>query len=299
MNQRFQPPAPSATLDIDVLRSAVAISESGSIAAAAGRVGRTPAAVSMQIKKLEETLGRSLFERTRQGMAATAEGERLLEYARRMIELNREAMLAFSMPEITGTVCIGVIDSFGGVRLAQVLAEFSRLHPKVTVNVTMSWSSQIAPDLDAGKFDLALLTPGGDVEWRDRDLVLHEEPLIWIGKDGGCAARMRPVPISVADDGCAWRKRASDAVAGGQMDTRVAYVANYDEAQLAAVKADLAIAPMPRSYLAPGLVELTAREGFPALGHARIALRLGEGASAAARTLGATIAESYCKRLEI
>jgi DNA-binding transcriptional LysR family regulator len=133
MNQMLRVPAPSATLDIDVLRSVVAIAESGSIAAAAARVARTPAAVSMQVKKLEDMLGRALFERSHQGMRPTAEGERLLDYARRMIELNRAAMQAFSAPELEGRVSFGLVDSFGALRLAVVLAAFARSHPKVTV----------------------------------------------------------------------------------------------------------------------------------------------------------------------
>ena len=297
MNQTFRAPAPSATLDVDVLRSVVAIAESGSIAAAAGRVARTPAAVSMQIKKLEETLGRQLFERTRQGMTATAEGERLLDYARRMIELNRAALDAFAMPEIDGTVSVGVIDSFGGVRLADVLAGFARQHPKVTVNVAMGWTARIAPELDAGNFDLIVMTPGGEVPWRDGDLLLHEEPLAWIAREGGRAPRQSPVPLSVAEDGCVWRKLAFEAIRQAGMDCRVAYVSNFDGGQFAAVEADLAVAPMPRCYVRPGTVELTPSDGFPRLGKAQIALRLGATAGRAARALAARIAESYGKAL--
>ncbi len=130
MNQMLRPPAPSATLDVDVLRSVVAIAEGGSIAAASGRVGRTPAAVSMQVKKLEDMLGRALFERSRQGMRPTAEGERLLDYARRMIELNRSALQAFAMPELEGRVSFGLVDSFGSLRLAEILAAFARSLPQ-------------------------------------------------------------------------------------------------------------------------------------------------------------------------
>ena len=298
MNQAFRPPAPSATLDIDVLRSVVAIAEGGTIAAAAARVGRTPAAVSMQVKKLEETLGRSLFERSHSGMRPTGEGERLLDYARRMIELNRAAMQAFSAPELSGTVSVGMTDSFGGERLAQVLAAYARCYPKVTVDVSMDVTQRLAPALDAGRFDLVMMTPGGANPMRDTDLVLHEEPLVWIAREGGRAVRCRPVPIAVANDGCAWRRLATDAIRDARLDTRIAYISDHDAGQLAAAKADLAVAPLPRSYLGPGLVELGAREGFPPLGTCRIVLRLAETASGAARALAARIAETYCKRLD-
>jgi len=296
MNERFRPPSPSATLDVDVLRSVVAIADGGSIAAAAMRVGRTPAAVSMQIKKLEEMLGRALFERTRQGMVLTAEGHRLLDYARRMIELNRAALQAFAAPELEGTVRVGLIDSFKGARLADVLCRFARSHPRVTVEVSMGNTTGLVPKLDARALDIVMLTPGGSQSLRDGDQVMREEPLVWIAREGGRAMRERPIPLAVADEGCAWRKLATDALAGAEIATRIAYASDHDSGQLAAVQADLAVAPMPRSYLEPGLIELGAREGFPPLGLCRLAMRVGEHAGCAARALAATIAESYGKR---
>ena len=184
----LSPPAPSASLDVDVLRSFIAIVDSGTIAAAADRVGRTAGAVSMQVKKLEDMLGRELFERTRQGMSLTPQGARLLEYARRMIELNREAMQAFSQPDLEGTVTVGIVDSFKGERLAQVLGNFACCYPKVTVDVAMSNTVNLVPDLDSGRFDVILMTPGGAHGQRKNDIVVHEEPLVWIAREGGRGA---------------------------------------------------------------------------------------------------------------
>jgi DNA-binding transcriptional LysR family regulator len=299
MNQMLRTPAPSATLDVDVLRSVVAIAEGGSIAAASSRVARTPAAVSMQVKKLEDMLGRALFERSHHGMRPTAEGERLLDYARRMIELNRSALQAFAMPELEGRVCIGLIESLGDFRLAEVLAGFARSHPKVTVEVSIGRTTEHVPALDAGRFDLIMLTPGtGNIELRDDDIVLREEPLVWIAREGGRAVRCRPIPLAVANEGCAWRKLATEGIRSARLDARIAYVADFNSGQLAAVQADLAVAPLPRSYLGPGLIELGPRDGFPPLGLCRMALRLAENASGATRALGERIAESFGKRLE-
>lgn len=295
MNLHSSPIAPSATLDIDVLRSVVAIAESGTIAAAAQRVARTPAAISMQIKKLEEMLGRELFQRTRQGMTPTAEGERLVEYARQMIDLNRTVIQSFAGPELEGDVTVGLIDSFGGVRMARVFAGFARSHPKVTVNVMVATTVNLVPQLDSNQADLILLTPGGAEDWRDGDFVLHEEPLAWIARDGGQAMRQRPVPLAVSEHGCAWRDIATEALQGRGMETRIAYVSDHDSGQVAAAEADLAVAPMPRSYLGPGLIELGAKEGFAPLGSAKVALRMGENATSVAAALAVSIAESYGK----
>src|SRR5690606_8769736 len=218
MNQMFRTPAPSATLDIDVLRSVVAIAEGGTIAAAASRVGRTPAAVSMQVKKLEDMLGRALFERSHSGMAPTSEGERLLDYARRMIELNRTALQAFSEPELEGRVSFGLIDSFGGLKLADVLAAFARCYPKVTVDVSMARSIEHVAALDAGRRDLVMLTPGEAVKLRDDDIILREEPLAWIAREGSRAQRQRPIPLAVANEGCAWRRLATEGIRSARLD---------------------------------------------------------------------------------
>lgn len=293
MNQMLRPPTPSTTLDVDVMRSFVAIAEGGSIAAAAGRVGRTPAAVSMQIKKLEETMGRTFFDRTRQGMTPTPDGERLLEHARRMIELNRAALQEFSMPELSGTISIGVIDSFGGLRLMDVLAGFARSHPKVRVDVSMNTTVHLGPLLDSGDLDLALITPGCTEALRETDVILREEQLVWIAAERSRAARETPLPLAVANDGCAWRQLAADAIRDNRIEARIAYVSDFDEGQLAAARADLAIAPMPRSYVTDGLVELGAKDGLPPLGLSRIVLRLGENPSQAVRALAERMAETY------
>lgn len=296
MNKQMSPPAPSVTLDVDVLRSALAIAATGSVTAAAAQVGRTPAALSMQLKKLEEVLGRSLFTRGRagkQGMEPTLEGERLLAYARRMVDLHREALDSFRGPELAGEVSIGVIDEFGGVRLAEVLAGFSTCWPKVTVTVTMGSSKDLAPKIDSGELDLSVMTPGCAVSWRDGDLVLLEEPLVWAGRAGGRAIRQRPLPLAVSSPGCAWRRATLKSLEEAGVDYRVAYVSEFYEAQKAAVHADLAVAPLPRSKVEAGLVELRAADGMPPLGTCRIALRIGANPSPAAEALAARIAESF------
>ncbi|MEM6422098.1 MAG: LysR family transcriptional regulator, partial [Pseudomonadota bacterium] len=119
-------PSPAARLDLDAMRTAVAIAEASTVTMAATRLGRTPAAISMQLKKLEETLGTTLFHRARSGMTPTPAGERLLPYARRMIETERAAREAFSTAPLEGKVHLGMIDDVDNLRLTQMLAAFAR-----------------------------------------------------------------------------------------------------------------------------------------------------------------------------
>lgn len=267
-------PSAAATLDIDVLRSFVAIADTGAITLAAPRVGRTPAALSMQLRKLEETLGHLLFERLPGGMRLTAAGERLMPHARRLIEAERMALDAFRAPDLEGEVSVGIIDDFAGVCLTQVLASFAKSHPRVLVNVVMGPSLELAPRLDRGEIELAVITPGCAVQWRTTDRTLYEEPLVWVGREGGAAWRQRPLPLAISSQGCAWRRQALDALDQAGIDWRVAYSSEFYAAQKAAIAADLAIAPMPRSLIEPGFVRLGAGDHLPDPGTARIALRI-------------------------
>jgi DNA-binding transcriptional LysR family regulator len=274
MAGRSSGPSPAATLDIDVLRSIVAIADTGSIKLAARRGRRTPAAISMQLKKLEETLGHRLFERTRTGMVPTAAGERLLPPARRMIEAERAVLDQFRVPELACEIAVGVIDDFAGVHLAEVLAAFARSHPRITVTVAMGPTTHLAAQLDRGALDLALLTPGGAVDWQDGDKLLHREPLVWTGAEGGRAWRERPLPVAIASNGCAWRRQALASLDQAGIDWRLAYTSDHYAAQKAAVAADLAVAPLPKSLMEPGLARLGRSEGLPAPGTGHIAARM-------------------------
>jgi DNA-binding transcriptional LysR family regulator len=274
MNRLITAPSPATTLDIDIMKSVVAIADTGSIKLAAPRIGRTPAALSMQIKKLEESLRQQLFKRTHTGMRLTAAGERLMPHARRMIEIERAALDQFRAPALSGEIFVGVIDDFAGVRLTQVLAAFARSHPGVTVNVAMGPSIDLASKLHRGELDLAVLTPGGAVNWQDSDLLVHEEPLVWVGCESGRAFRQRPMPLAIASQGCAWRRQALATLDKAGIGWRIAYTSDYYAAQKAAVAADLAVAPLPRSLMEPGLTRLGAAEGLPDPGFGRIAVRL-------------------------
>ena len=178
------------------------------------------------------------------------------------------------------------------MRLSEVLGAFARSHPRVTVEVVMGAAAELAPRLERGELDLAVLTPGCNVPWRMTDQVLHDEPLVWVGREGGRAWRERPLPLALAAPGCSWRRLALESLEHAGIPYRVAYTSDFYDAHKAAVLADLAVAPLPRSTIAPGLMHLRG-EGLPDLGTIRIALRLGADPGPAALALAERIAESY------
>lgn len=257
-------------LDTDVLRSFVAIAENGSFTRAARQVFRTPSALSMQIKRLEEVLGHTLFVREARHVRLTPEGEVLLGYGRRLLRLNEEAIQHFLTPTLEGRVSIGTSDDVGSRILPGVLAQFARSWPAVQVDVMVGSSLQNLARLDAGELDMVLITIGNEGQPL-RGEVVHTEPLVWAGREGGIAVNRSPLPVSLANHGCAWRRMALNALDQAQIPYRVAYSCDNCFGQEAAMLADLAVAPFPASLVRPPLRKL-AREVLPALGDYQIAL---------------------------
>ena len=148
---------PLPLLDNDVLRTFVAIAETGSFTTAADRVYRTPSAVSMQIKKLEEQLNVTLFLRDARSVTLTESGEVLLPYARRMLALSNEAVGRFRMPEMKGVVRLGAPDDIGERFMPTILRRFAELYPLIMVDLTVDTSGALRRRLAEQRLDLTLV----------------------------------------------------------------------------------------------------------------------------------------------
>ena len=259
-------------LEIDVLRTFVSIAESGSFTRTAAQIFRTTSAVSMQIKRLENTLGCALFSREARRVALTAEGERLLSYARRLLKLNEEAVGAFIKPSLSGQVRFGAPADIGTHILPGLLSLFARTHPGIEVNVSVGRSVDMIQRIDAGELDVALISVGNLGQDDTRGEVVHREPLVWAGRAGGVAMRRNPLPLALASAECAWRRQALDALDRVGRSYRIAYSSEQCAGQEAAMVADLAVAPYPLSLIRPPLRRLDEEADLPALGEYQIKL---------------------------
>ena len=277
-------------LEFDVLRSFVAIAESGSFTRAAQQVYRSPAAISMQIKRLEETLGHSLFIREARRVRLTPEGEKLLGFGRRLLKLNEEAVSQFVAPSIEGTVYFGSPDDIGTQVLPMALAQFARSHPAVAVNVIVGGSIEMLRRVDAGELDLALITAGNIGQDPTRGEVIYTEPLVWAGREGGVAQEQIPLPLAAANHGCCWRKMALDALDNQDISYRIAYTCDHCAGMEAAMYADLAIAPLPISQIKDPFVQI---EGLPEIGEYQILMVHKDRIGSAAETLAGYITEFF------
>lgn len=291
MNNEASPAFPM--LDNELLRTFVAIAETGSFRAAAKRVHRTPSAISMQIKKLEEMLSRSLFLRNGRRVTMTSDGEILLGYGRRMLKLNDEALARFVAPSIEGCVRLGAPDDFGTRFLPNILARFAAAHGAVDVEVILEPSLNLLERLDDGGLDLTLITANpGERPMRAGD-ILFTEPLVWAGLRGGIAWEREPLPLALATYGCPWRQTALDALDLAGKSYRIAYGSPHCAGQQAAMLADLAIAPFPTSLVEPPFRRLGKNEGLPKLENYQLLLVKRADLGPAGEALAAEVKASF------
>ncbi|MBS63217.1 LysR substrate-binding domain-containing protein [Salinisphaera sp.] len=280
-------------LDTEVLRSFVAIAEHGSFTRAAKAVFRTPSALSMQIKGLETTLDKRLFVREARRVHLTEHGELLLRYARQLLQLNAEAVACFLAPALDGTVRVGTPDDVGGRILPRVLATFARSNPAVQVDVITGTSRVILERLDREQIDFALVTVGSREVDSERGEIVHSEPLVWAARRGGSAKLREPLPVALAEPGCAWRASAIDALDRAGRSYRVAYSSDHSAGQRAAVLADLAIAPLPRPLVDSAELEVLDEPQLPPLIDTHTALVFGTHCSDAGKALSQHVVEAF------
>ncbi|MAY61266.1 MAG: LysR family transcriptional regulator [Rhizobiales bacterium] len=277
MNAPMLNPAP--TIDPELLRSFVAIAETGSFTGAAERVFRTPSAVSMQIKRLEEILGASVFKRDARNVSLTPDGEVLIGYARRLLALNRETMSRFVSPNVSGVVKIGAPSDYGEFVLPQALRRFAQTHPDVMVDAVIDQSVNLRKRFAAGHLDLALLSCSAAGERINGEKVMTDQ-IVWAGAKGGQAYLCDPLPISLWEEGCAWRQAALVSLDEVKRPYRVAFMTANVSGQRAAIMADIAVAPMGRNFVGPDVHILGPESGLPAMGNYDLELQVADGCAA-------------------
>ncbi len=257
------------TLDIDLLRSLVAFADSGSFTKAAGVVGRTQSAVSMQMKRREEMLGKPLFARDGRELALTHDGERMVGYARRMLKLHEEAVASFAEPLLTGTVRVGIPDDYAVSVLPVLFSRFAESYPGVHLEVHCESSDLLYPRIRSGALDLAVLTEQ-DIDRGGR--LLRQEPVVWATSRQHLTHRLDPLPLAVFPAPCVFRKWATQRLEAMARPYRIAYSSRSMAAISVAVTSGLAITPIVRSSMTPDMRILTEEDGFPPLQEARISL---------------------------
>ena len=259
-------------LDTDQLRSFLAIVDSGSFTKAAERVHKTQSAVSMHIRRLEEQVECALFVKHGRGARLTEEGERLIEFARRIVQVEAGAFAALSRKGLRGAARLGIPDDYAESFLAEILARFNRRHPLVEVSVVCEASTDLAPQVAAGALDLALIT---DYEGLKGLELLREEPLVWVASERFRVEPGTPIPLALGSPTCCWRRATEQALAENATPpgvTRARFFSKNFSAIGTVLRAGLAATILPASMVSPGLKLLGRAEGLPELPLTRMGL---------------------------
>ena len=259
----------TALIDVDQLRTFIAIAETGSFTKAAEVVHKTQSAVSMQMKRLEERLDRPIFARDGRASKLTEDGERLLDYARRIVKLNVEALAAFSDAELSGRVRLGVPDDYADRYLPEIMARFSRAYPGVELTVICEPSVDLLERIDANELDLAIVTT---TESQRPVETFRRERLLWVTSNRHPTHREDPLPLALGRTSCGWRRIALECLETTRRPHRILYTSSNAGAVAAAVLAGLAVSVLPESGLRPGMRVLNPADGFPDLPFCRIGL---------------------------
>jgi DNA-binding transcriptional LysR family regulator len=259
----------TALIDIEQLRTFIAIAETGSFTRAADVVHKTQSAVSMQMKRLEERLGCPIFARDGRTSKLTEDGERLLDYARRIVKLNVEALAAFSDAELTGRVRLGVPDDYADRYLPEIMARFSRAYPGAELTVMCEPTIDLFQRIEANELDLAIVT---DCESTRASESFRRERLLWATSSRHPTHLEEPLPLALGRPTCGWRRAAIECLQSIGRPYRVLYSSANAGAVAAAVLSGLAVSVFPESGLRTGMRVLNPADGFPELPSCRVGL---------------------------
>lgn len=264
-------------LDHTLLRTFLACVDAMSFSRAASRVHKSPATVSMQIQRLEERVGKTLFLRDTRNLSLTRAGEELEGYARRILRLHDEAVAAFCRPEMEGAVTIGAPDDYIAAMLPDVLRAFGEAFPRVELNVVCAQSTALLPQVERGDIDLAIVTRTGGTVGR----LVRREPMVWIGARDGLALERDPLPVALYEPGSQARTVTLAALHRGGLAYRAAYSSFSHSALVTLVEAGLAVAAVAQMAVPSSVARLGTDQGLPPVEPLDIILVRGKSATGA------------------
>ncbi|MEU1400774.1 LysR substrate-binding domain-containing protein [Streptomyces sp. NPDC005728] len=271
------------------LRTFLAVAQTLSFTQAARRLGLRQSTVSQHVRRLEDAAGRQLFSRDTHSVQLTEDGEAMLGFARRLLEVHEQATAFFTGTRVRGRLRFGASEDFVLTRLPEILEGFRHDHPEVDLELTVELSGTLHEQLAAGKLDLVLAKrrpqdPRGELVWRD--------DLVWIGSEHLRLEPERPVPLIVYPPPGITRARALEVLEEQERDWRIVCTSGSLNGLIAAARAGLGVMAHSRRLIPPGLFRVPDRSGLPELGKVDFVLVQGRrrgAAEGAANALAAAV----------
>lgn len=277
-------------LDLTALRSFMAVADAGGVTRAAGFMNLTQSAVSMQLKRLEESLGQELMDRSGRGIALTAAGEQLLGYARRMLQLNDEALARLMGQTFEGEIVLGVPSDIVYPAIPRVLRRYAQDYPKMQLTLISSYTRKLKRLFELGECDVIMTTeddldPGGET--------LRSIPLVWVGAPGGHAWRTRPLPLAF-EFNCIFRGRVQAALDNANIPWVMAAQSESSRSIEASLSADLTVHALVEGSEPRDIQKIPHAGTLPDLGRTQVNLYVSEpGKSGPPGALAALIRQEF------
>ena len=255
-------------LDPDLLKAFLAVAEHRSFTRAAARLNRTQSAVSMQIKRLEDSLDIRLFHRTKAGVEPTAAGQGLIDFARRILALNAEAVGRLRERKAESVVRLGVMDDYGTIVIPPLLASFAATHPTIRIEVETGLTYAMPARLGEA-YDLVIaMHPEG----YGAGELLRREQAVWAASTAHPIEEQEPLPVALFPMGCLFRQWAAEALDAAGRPWRLAFVSRNLAAVESIAAQGLAVTVVKAGTFPARLRRLSDQNGMPPLPAAEIRL---------------------------
>jgi DNA-binding transcriptional LysR family regulator len=270
-------------MDTILLKSFLVIAKTRNFTKAAHQLLRSQSAISLQIARLEEMLGKPLFERDKRNVNLTLEGEQFLGYAHKILQIEEEMINHFQRPSIKGEVTFGTPEDLATAYLPTVLANFAEAYPGILLNVHCEFTMDLLKRFESQYYDLVLIKQDPQNP-HPRSEEVWKEPLVWVSSKDASHFNWKeePLPLVLAPPPCVYRQKAIDTLNREGIRWRIVYTSPSITGAFAAVKAGLGISVLPFNMIPK---ELQIVRGLPALKDAQIALLKQEHASEAGTAL--------------
>lgn len=259
-------------LDLTALRALVTIAEVGGVTRAAGLLNLTQSAVSMQIKRLEEGLGVELFSRAQRRLSLTPEGEKLVQYSRRMLDLNDEALARLTESAYEGEIRLGVPHDIVYPQFPRILKEMALDFPRVRINLVACYTATLKEEFGQGRFDAIMTTEMHPSERGER---IASRKLQWVGAPGGQAWTHRPLRLAFVER-CFFRAFAQNALTDAGIPWELAVGGQSEQIETAIAAADLAVTVRMDGAVSELLQPIGGSNTLPDLGDLSICLYTAE-----------------------
>ena len=250
-------------LDLDLLRTFVAVADLNTFAAAAGAVSRTQSAVSQQMQRFEQLVGKELFVRHGRNKLLTEHGIQLLGYARKILRFNDEACMSLMYSDLQGALSIGASDESADTILPFLLNRISSVYPRLALDIRVKRNPFMVDMLRRQDVDLIVTTFSAPEQFER--FVLRTSPTLWYCSADFVLPSKEPVPLVLLDEPSPYRDMIIHHLDEAGVAWRIAYVASTLSAVRAAVKAGLGVTARPVEMMSPELRVLGKSDGLPEL----------------------------------